>query len=183
MVACFKAGTVEETKLISSFFGSVAEWFEASFLWRPSSQVWWFNSHPSLVVASLDKMLYYKYLCLVESNKQQNEEVKSKIHAENSETRLTPKRVWNRPMHSASVAFSWQEDTNEEIKIKKTFCIFCSNTMYGNSFLIWRINFLCFCHETPMENLRIINRNKYWLGIAVVFLFFRHGFLALMLAL
>ena len=59
-----------------------------------------------LVVASLDKMLHDNYLCLMKSNKQQIEEVKSKTQAEISETRSTPKRVWNRPMHSASVAFS-----------------------------------------------------------------------------
>ena len=51
-------------------------------------------------------MLHDNYLCLAELNKQQIEEVKSKIQAENSETRATPKRVWIRPMHSAYVAFS-----------------------------------------------------------------------------
>ena len=38
---------------------------------------------PSLV-ASLDKMLHFDYLCLVESNKQQIKEVRSKIQTENS---------------------------------------------------------------------------------------------------
>ena len=61
---------------------------------------------PKLVVASLDKMLHDNYLCLVESNKQQIKEVRSKIQAENSETKATSKRVWIRPIHSASVAFS-----------------------------------------------------------------------------
>ena len=56
-----------------------AAWFEASFLRRPWSQGWWFNSHLTLVVASLDKMLHNNYLCLVESNKQQIEEVTSKF--------------------------------------------------------------------------------------------------------
>ena len=46
------------------------------------------------------------YLCLVEPNEQQIEEVRSKIQAENSETQATPKLVWIRPTHSASVAFS-----------------------------------------------------------------------------
>ena len=41
-----------------------------------------FNSHPSLVVASLDKMLHDNYLRLVESNKQQIEEVRSKIQGQ-----------------------------------------------------------------------------------------------------
>ena len=97
--------------------GSVAEWFGASFLRRPWSQDWWFNSHLSLAVASLDKMLHENYLYLVESNNQQMEEIRSKTQAENLKTRATPKRIWNRPMHSASVAFSWQEKRNEEIKI------------------------------------------------------------------
>ena len=51
-------------------------------------------------------VLHENYLCLVESNKQQIEVVRSKIPAENSETGNTPKRVWIRPMHRASVAFS-----------------------------------------------------------------------------
>ena len=64
-------------------------------------------------------MLHGNYLCLEKFNKKQIEEVRSKILAESSETRATPKRVWIRPMHSASVAFSWQEDKNEEIIIIK----------------------------------------------------------------
>ena len=39
-----------------------------------------FNSQPSLVVASLDKMLHDDYLCLVESGKQRIEEVKRKFN-------------------------------------------------------------------------------------------------------
>ena len=31
-------------------------------------------------------------------------------------TKATPKQVWIRPMHSASAAFSRQEDKNEEIE-------------------------------------------------------------------
>ena len=51
-------------------------------------------------------MLYNNYLCLGESNKKQIEEVRSKIEAENSETKATAKRVWIRPMHSDPVALS-----------------------------------------------------------------------------
>ena len=51
-----------------------------------------------------------------EFHKQQSEEVRRKIQVENLERRATPKRVWICPMHSASVAFSRQEDENEEIK-------------------------------------------------------------------
>ena len=50
---------------------SVAEWFGASFLRRPSSQDWWYNSNPSLVVASLDKMRHGNYLCLEECKQQE----------------------------------------------------------------------------------------------------------------
>ena len=37
--------------------GNVAKWFAASLPWRPWSQGWWINSHPSLVVTSSDKVL------------------------------------------------------------------------------------------------------------------------------
>ena len=43
-------------------------------------KVKWFNSQPSLVVASLDKMLHDDYLCLVESGKQQIKEVGRKFN-------------------------------------------------------------------------------------------------------
>ena len=65
-----------------------------------------YDGHDRTVDGSLDKTLHDNYLCLVESNKQQIEKVRSKIQAENLETRAMPKRVWIRPMHSASVAFS-----------------------------------------------------------------------------
>ena len=42
----------------------------------------------------------------MELNKQQIEEVRRKIQAETLVTRATPKRVWIRPMHSASVALT-----------------------------------------------------------------------------
>ena len=58
--------------------GSVAEWLGAWFVRRPWLQGWWFNSRPSFVVASLDKMLGDNYFYLVESNKQHVKEVKSK---------------------------------------------------------------------------------------------------------
>ena len=86
----------------------------------------WFSSHPSLVVASLDKILHDNYLCLVESNKQQIKEVRSKTPTKNSGTKATPKRVCIRPMYSASFAFTLQEDKDKEInynnnKVCKTF--------------------------------------------------------------
>ena len=47
--------------------------------------------HPSLAVSSLNKMLHSNYLCLEEFK--QIEEVRSKIQAQKSETRATPRRV------------------------------------------------------------------------------------------
>ena len=41
------------------------------------------NSNPSLIAASLDKILPNNYLCLVESNKQQIKEITSKSQLEN----------------------------------------------------------------------------------------------------
>ena len=52
-----------------------------------------------LVVASLDKMLYDNYLCLVESHNQRIKEVRNKTQSENSETNATPKLVWIRPLN------------------------------------------------------------------------------------
>ena len=40
-------------------------------------------------------MLHGNNLCLEDFNKKQIEEVRGKIHAEKSETRATPKLVWN----------------------------------------------------------------------------------------
>ena len=54
--------------------------------------------------------IHDNYPCLVESDKQQINEVRNKTKVENSETKATSKRVRIRPMHSASVAFSRQED-------------------------------------------------------------------------
>ena len=62
------------------------------------------KSHPSLAVASLDKMLHDNYLCWVESNKQQFE-VRSKIQAKNSKTRATRKPGFFL-CYSVSIAFS-----------------------------------------------------------------------------
>ena len=68
--------------------------------------------------AFLDKMLHGNHLCLVESNKQQIEKVRSKTQAGNLETKATPTRVWIRPMYCASVPFSWQKDKNDEIRMR-----------------------------------------------------------------
>ena len=81
-------------------------------------------------------MLHDNYLCLVESNKQQIEEVTSKIQTENSETRATLKRVWIRPMHSASVAFSLLD-----IKSKKKIQIMRSHHFLFLNYITMRILF------------------------------------------
>ena len=49
---------------------------------------------------ALDKMLHENYLCLVESSKQQIQEVESKTQPENLETKATAQRVWIRPTYS-----------------------------------------------------------------------------------
>ena len=95
----------------------IVEWFGASFLRRLISRGWWFNSHPSLAAVSLDKMLHDDYSCLVESDKQQIKEVRSKTQPRNFETKATPKRVWIvHPLCGTSIASS-REDKNEEIII------------------------------------------------------------------
>ena len=91
------------------------EWL--SLLRRPWSRGWWFNSHSSVATVSLDELLYDDFLCLVESNEQQIEEVRSKTQPENSETKKTAKWVWICPTYSPSVFCSHQEDANEEIII------------------------------------------------------------------
>ena len=56
---------------------------------------------------------------------------KHETQTENSETKATPKLVWIRSTCSAFVAFSWQENKNEEIIIiitgpvvsKVTWCV------------------------------------------------------------
>ena len=55
-------------------------------------------------------------LSLVESNKQQTKEVRSKIQAENSETKAALDQVMIRPMQSTFVAFLGQEDKKKVIK-------------------------------------------------------------------
>ena len=71
-----------------------------------------------LVVACLNKMLHGNYLSLEEFNKTQIDEVRSKIQAEKSETRATPKRVWKSRFvpFIASPYFS----RDRRIKIKKS---------------------------------------------------------------
>ena len=63
-------------------------------------------------------MLHDNYLCLVESNKQQIEEVRSKMEAVNSETRTTPKRVWIRLCAAHS-----SRSRDRRIKMKKSIII------------------------------------------------------------
>ena len=59
-------------------------------------------------------MLHDNYLCLVESNKQKIEEVRSKIQEKISETKATPKRVWICPIAPPSLS------RDRRIKMKKS---------------------------------------------------------------
>ena len=79
----------------------------------------YFRPHPptsKMLPPSLDKMLHDNYLCPVESNQQQTEEVRSKIQAENLETKATPKRVCIRLKHMAPTPLS--RDTR--VKMEKS---------------------------------------------------------------
>ena len=65
---------------------SMAQWLGALLLLRVTIMIakLMVNSNPSLIVASLDKILPDNYLCLVESNKQQIKEIKSRSQLENN---------------------------------------------------------------------------------------------------
>ena len=66
-------------------------------------------------------MLHGNYLCLEECNKTQIEEVRSKIQAEKSEIRATPKRVWNCGFVLSMASPSLSRD--RRIKIKEIIII------------------------------------------------------------
>ena len=63
---------------------SMAQWLGALLLLRVTTMIakLMVDSNPSLITASLDKILPDNYLCLVESNKQQIEEIRSKSQLE-----------------------------------------------------------------------------------------------------
>ena len=65
------------------------------------------NSNPSLIHASMDKILSDNYFCLVKANKQQIKEIRSKSQLEN---KPTPNQVWIRLTFSVPIAFNRQED-------------------------------------------------------------------------
>ena len=64
---------------------SMAQWLGALLLLRVTTMIakLMVNSDPSLIAASLDKILPDNYLCLVESNKQQIKEIRSNGQLEN----------------------------------------------------------------------------------------------------
>ena len=66
-------------------------------------------------------MLHGKYLSLEELNKTQIEEVRGKIQAEKSETRATPKRVWNSGFVLSMASPSLSRD--RRIKVKEIIII------------------------------------------------------------
>ena len=64
----------------------MAQWLGALLLLRVMTMIakLMVNSNPSLIVASLDKILPNNYLRLVESNKQQIKEIRSRSQLENN---------------------------------------------------------------------------------------------------
>ena len=72
----------EYNKLHMHIVDSMAQWLGGLLLLRVTTMIakLMINFNPSLIVASLDKILPDNYLCLVESNKQQIKEIKSKIN-------------------------------------------------------------------------------------------------------
>ena len=103
-----------------AWFGSVAEWLSAA--WPRGSERRFYDGHDRKVDGSTPTQVpllrpsIRSFMAIIsawrnlrimeEFIKQQIEEVRSKIQTEKSETRAASKRVWIRPMHSASVAFS-----------------------------------------------------------------------------
>ena len=76
----------EYKKLLMHIVDSMAQWLGALLLLRVTTMIakLMVNSNPSLIVASLDKILPDNYLCLVESNKQQIKEIRSRSQLENN---------------------------------------------------------------------------------------------------
>ena len=73
----------------------------------------------------------------MEYDKQQISKVRSNPQTKNSKTKATPKQLWICPMDSSSAAFSWQEDTNEEINQSSTLpVLFCSFFTYSACY-VW----------------------------------------------
>ena len=88
-----------------------------------------FNRHPGLVVAFLDKTLYNDYLCLVASNKLQ---ICLRI-SQTSTGKLgkwsTPKRMRNRPKHSApSLSRDRRIKMHQSIKTSLRLTLSIANT-------------------------------------------------------
>ena len=67
---------------------SMAQWLGALLLLRVTTMIakLMVNSNPSLIGASLDDLLPDNYLCLVESNKQQIIEIRSRSQQENNDS-------------------------------------------------------------------------------------------------
>ena len=71
--------------------------------------------HPGHIVASLDKMLYDDYLCLVALNKQQIQVERSQTLTGKLKNSQLPKQVWIHSKDSAIVTFSQKEDNDASI--------------------------------------------------------------------
>ena len=76
----------EYKKLLIHIVDSMAQWLGTLLLLRVTTVIakLMVNSNPSLIVASLDNVLPDNYLYLVESNKQQIKEIRSRSQLENN---------------------------------------------------------------------------------------------------
>ena len=115
--------------------GFISKYIKVLSAWRSGLERRFYDDHDRKVKGSTPnlvcKMLHNDYLCLVEFSNQQIKEVRSIIQPENSETKVTSKRVWIGPKHSASVAFSWYR----RIKTKKSKSIFMLELKKRSSFV------------------------------------------------
>ena len=89
-----------------------------------------FTSQPSLVVASLDKMLHDDYLCLVESGKQQIKEVRRKFK----------RKTWKQRQLLSESGFVLRIappslSRDRRIKMKKSIIIIIKFCFYFNDFI------------------------------------------------
>ena len=70
----------EYNKLLMHIVDSMAQWIQASLMLRPWLQSWWLTPTQ---VSLLHPWIFRDYFCVVESNKQQIKEIRSKSKLEN----------------------------------------------------------------------------------------------------
>ena len=94
----------------------MAKWFGASFYDSRDRKV--DRSTPTQASFLRPWIRCFTTIISVWWKKAANQRSRKQNSSGNSETKATFKRVRNRPTHSASVAFSWQENENEKINQK-----------------------------------------------------------------